>query len=305
MAAKLSRSWSFFRGKQEESNKNYLHEDFQPQEPQSRVNLQQRFKRDEKMVSMRNRPLPPLPTAHEGYTSLSKQGEEPQAHFQTSRNKIHSDSNRQNYNGHQSTQQPSGQTTTTTTSTSNFRCRQPLSNLPSGVLPLSTDIVNQVRPRANRMIQEGGKKVNRALQGVRTSLSSFTQMFRNSTRRRYKLDARTPTHTPKHNSNRTPRKTPGKLYSPFNMNTPVTPHSYFKAPKRLQNATPRRNGPGNENIPRAITPQANRAPLVTPSQWTQFHSPSQKFDRDVLAMRSGIQDLECVTTRILRNGKLH
>lgn len=66
-----------------------------------------------------------------------------------------------------------------------------------------------------------------------------------------------------------------------------------------------RNGPGNENIPRAITPQANRAPLVTPSQWTQFHSPSQKFDRDVLAMRSGIQDLECVTTRILRNGKLH
>ncbi|XP_037792729.1 uncharacterized protein LOC119588092 [Penaeus monodon] len=299
MAAKLSRSWSFFRGKQEESNKHYLHEDFQPREPHFRVNLQQRFKRDEKMASMRHRPLPPLPTARGGFTSLSQQAEEPQAHSQTSH------SNRQNNSGNQRTQQPNAQTTTTTTSASNFRCRQPLSNLPSGVLPLSTDIVNQVRPRANRMIQEGGKKVNRALQGVRTSLSSFTQMFRNSTRRRYKLDARTPTHTPKHSSSRTPRKTPGKLYSPFNMTTPVTPHSYFKAPKRLQNGTPRRNAPGNENLPRAITPQANRAPLVSPSQWTQFHSPSQKFDRDVLAMRSGMQDLECVTTRILRNGKLH
>lgn len=104
------------------------------------------------------------------FTSLSQQAEEPQAHSQTSH------SNRQNNSGNQRTQQPNAQTTTTTTSASNFRCRQPLSNLPSGVLPLSTDIVNQVRPRANRMIQEGGKKVNRALQGVRTSLSSFTQV---------------------------------------------------------------------------------------------------------------------------------
>ncbi|XP_042888287.1 uncharacterized protein LOC122263756 [Penaeus japonicus] len=294
MAAKLSRSWSFFRGKQGENNKNYLHEDFQPQEPHSRVNLQQRFVKDEKM-SMRNRPLPPLP--RDGSATLPKEAGQPQS--------SHSDTNvRQNYNVPQRTQQPNGQSTTTA-STSNLRCRQPLSNLPSGVLPLSADLVNHVRPRANRMIQEGGKKVNRALQGVRTSLSSFTQMFRNSTRRRYKLDARTPTRTPKHASNHTPRKTPGKLYSPFNVTTPVTPHSYFKAPKRLQSVTPRRNTLGNENNPRAITPQANRAPLVTSSQWTQFHSPSQKFDRDVLAMRSGIQDLECVTTRILRSGKFH
>lgn len=57
--------------------------------------------------------------------------------------------------------------------------RRPLRRLPSGVAPLwdnLQDNVKQLKPQTSKILHEGGKKMNRALQGVRTSLSSLSQV---------------------------------------------------------------------------------------------------------------------------------
>lgn len=57
--------------------------------------------------------------------------------------------------------------------------RRVLRKLPSGVTPLwdnLQDNVKQLKPQTSKILQEGGKKMNKALQGVRTSLSSLSQV---------------------------------------------------------------------------------------------------------------------------------
>lgn len=57
--------------------------------------------------------------------------------------------------------------------------RRPLRKLPSGVAPLWNNLqgnVKQLKPQTSKIFHEGGKKVNRALQGVKTSFSSLSQV---------------------------------------------------------------------------------------------------------------------------------
>ncbi|KAG7176424.1 uncharacterized protein LOC121878284 [Homarus americanus] len=328
MAAKLSNSWSFFSGRRNQ-NKDYLNQDYQPNTPSSRVNLQKRFSHEqEKEGRWRRGPLPPPPTHNHGHTSDYQQWHHHEAKkpSQTNPNSDHVDighySNHYGYpkkstgncnehpkglpnykypqqyhpqhQGHNSRSQ--------SPRTSHTFPRRPLRKLPSGVAPLWNNIqdnVSQLKPQTSKLFHEGGRKMNRALQGVRTSLSSLTQIFRNSTRRRYKLGGETPTRTP----GRTPRHTPGKLYSPFDLSTPATPHSYAKGPKRLQNATARRNIYGNENRAMIRTPQRHHNASRGGRQWNQFHSPSQSLQCDVTAVNRGLKDLEYVSSGILHNGK--
>lgn len=60
-----------------------------------------------------------------------------------------------------------------------YYLRRPLRKLPSGVAPLWDNLhdnVKQLKPQTSKILHEGGKKMNRALQGVRTSLSSLSQV---------------------------------------------------------------------------------------------------------------------------------
>ncbi|XP_050693248.1 uncharacterized protein LOC126983992 isoform X2 [Eriocheir sinensis] len=239
MAAALSRSWSFFTGNQKEDKNLHLSQDYQPGTPSSRINLQERFKGGQ---GWRTGPLPPVP----GSEPEQPNGEPPQPNTDQAPHSRpdHSDDTQVPHKPSQPQLQwdhvaARGDNAPTSSNPTEPRYpRRPLRKLPSGVTPLwdnLQDNVKQLKPQTSKILQEGGKKVNRALQGVRTSLSSLSQMFRSSTRRRYKLDGSTPTRTPR----RTPRRTPGKLYSPFNISTPPTPYSH-KAAKRLQSAPQKR-----------------------------------------------------------------
>ncbi|XP_045615342.1 uncharacterized protein [Procambarus clarkii] len=329
MAAKLSRSWSFFSGRRPH-NGECLSQDYQPTTPGTRVNLQDRFSQEKHQEGRWRRgpllpPPPPPPTRNNTFKHHGNHAPEAPEHHPTNPNngcadKEHSsgqcedeengyeepyeypsnNSNLQRSHPHHSqdccdsnSNRPAG----AAPSSVPFP-RRSLRKLPSGIAPLWNNIqdnVSQLKPQTSRFINEGGRKMNRALQGVRTSFSSFTQMFRNSTRRRYKLDGGTPT--------RTPRRTPGKLYSPFDMSTPATPHSYAKGPKRLQNASARRNIYGNENRGVIRLAQHHAGSPLGPRQWNHFHSPSQALHRDITAVNRGLKDLEHVSSGILHNEK--
>ncbi|KAK3888449.1 hypothetical protein Pcinc_007477 [Petrolisthes cinctipes] len=343
MSDKLSRSWSFFSGRRGSQNNNsdclnqHYHQPPPPPgtaaaggTPPIRVNLQQRFTQQEQKEGTsssrrggwRKGPLPSPPThQHHGDTSDSPA---PQVtNGQTTYTQaeghhsfyIHPDEDPTA--PHSDPPQPHPQRPACSRSQHNSPGassrlpRRPLRRLPSGVAPLWNNLHDnwsQFKPSTSKVFSEGGKKVNRALQGVRTSLTSLTQMFRSSTRRRYKLDGGTPNRTP---GGRTPRRTPGKLYSPFNMNTPVTPYSH-RAPKRLQQSSvPRRNMYGNENRGLVRTPQhcPPQAPqpfsCSQPQPWPQFDSPSRQLEQDVKSMRQGMRDLERVSTSILHQPGHH
>ncbi|KAF2365675.1 hypothetical protein FHG87_003572 [Trinorchestia longiramus] len=85
----------------------------------------------------------------------------------------------------------------------------------------------------SKFFKRGGHRLTQAMQGCRTAIANISQKFRASTQRRYKLDS----SSPRGSSYATPprgsiRRTPGKLYSPFNCNTPPPPRGYET--KRLQ-----------------------------------------------------------------------
>ncbi|XP_071546537.1 uncharacterized protein [Panulirus ornatus] len=272
MAGLLSKDWSLF-GDDRSKRKSYFNQDHEPSIHSRRVNLQQRFsqqKLNERGWSNRLPSTRSCGNPCQNHPHHSKDHEEPDQ----SACVFH---------------------------TSSTLPRRPLRNLPSGVAPLWNTIqdnVSQLKPHTSSIFREGGRKMNRALQGVRTSFSSLTQMFRNSTRRRYKLDGETPVPTTRHTS----RRTPGRLYSPFNISTPVTPHS-FKGPKRLQNSTAKRNICGNENWAMVQTPQHHIRPSQSSHQWTQFHSPSQSLRHDVTALSQGLKEIEYVYSGVPHIGR--
>merc|ERR1712142_1440108 len=150
-----------------------------------------------------------------------------------------------------------------------------------------------------KLIKEGGHRMNKVVQGVRTSIVSFSQKFRNNTQRRYQLDG---CETPIRGSH-SRAHTPGKLYSPFNISTPVTPHSH-KHPKRLQNHTPRRINYGQENRAMGpVTPQHNRK-IQQPQylqQWAKFQSPSRNLSQDTQSLNQGSRELESLGNGMLNS----
>ncbi|XP_053634257.2 uncharacterized protein [Cherax quadricarinatus] len=323
MAATLSRSWSFFNTRHSTRTKNYLSQDYQPSTPGSRVNLQERFRQEEGCQRRTSLPPPP-PTHNNTFThhqhcpkakgscqitpniscldkeNCSKNNNQEESCYNEPCECLSSSTNFPPNHPHKS---QDGSNNHTSGSHRSFHPlsslpHRPLRKLPSGIAPLWNNIhdnVSQLKPQTSRFFNEGGRRMNRALQGVRTSFSSFTQMFRNSTRRRYRLDGGTPT--------RTPRRTPGKLYTPFDISTPATPNSYTKGPKRLQNATARRNINGNENRGVIRTPKHSASAPTSSRQWAHFHSPSQSLQRDMAAVNRGLKDLEHVRSGILHNGR--
>ncbi|MPC30208.1 uncharacterized protein LOC123508836 isoform X1 [Portunus trituberculatus] len=315
MAAALSRSWSFFSGNQKVPSKDYLGQDYQPGTPSSRVNLQERFRGGSgEGKGWRTGPLPPIPAPTPPHTHGSESAQHTEPTHPTENHQPpqppHDQDSCPDQKENQENAQPSypqcqwdhvascGAKPGDQPNPSGARYpTRSLRKLPSGVAPLWNNLqgnVKQLKPQTSKILHEGGKKMNKALQGVRTSLSSLSQMFRSSTRRRYKLDGGTPTRTPR----RTPRRTPGKLYSPFNMSTPPTPFSY-KTAKRLQNGqnvVPKRNLHGTENPGLLRTPQQR-------TQWAQFSSPSRSLQRDTAAMSHGLRELEQITSGILQSGR--
>ncbi|XP_066987353.1 uncharacterized protein [Macrobrachium rosenbergii] len=298
MAGNFTKSWSFFGPRRPRSDE-YLGQHYQPGTPSSRINLQQRFG-DQGVQNRpwRRGPLPPPPTRPNGHSSsvYDRLGERqiPRfASFDFNRlGGIHS-----HYaNVEECKPTSDGNIKDGKSPRASTLPRRPLRDL--SFLNSLQDNVSQLKPQTSKLLQESGKKMNRAIQGVRTSLSSFTQLFRSSTRRRYKLDGGTPTRTPRRTPNHPQRQTPGKLYSPFDVSTPRTPHSYHRGPKRLQGATPRRVY-GSQNSALTRTPQ--HPPRAPPDayQWTQFHSPSQKFGHDVVSARQGINDFHHVGNSIV------
>ncbi|XP_068217454.1 uncharacterized protein [Palaemon carinicauda] len=308
MAGKFTKSWSFFGPRRPHSD-DYLGQHYQPGTPSSRINLQQRFgDQNAQNRQWRRGPLPPPPPTQQSNGNSSsvfdRLGERqiPRfASFDFNRlGGIHS-----HYANVEDFSKPSGDGNKNDGKSPRASTlpRRPLRDLPSGVAPFLNslqDNVSQLKPQTSKLFQESGKKMNRAIQGVRTSLSSFTQLFRSSTRRRYKLDGGTPTRTPRRTPSRPQRQTPGKLYSPFDISTPRTPHTHHRGPKRLQVATPRRIY-GTQNCALTRTPQHPPRPAPDAYQWTQFHSPSQKFGHDVVAARQGINDFHHVGNGIISN----
>lgn len=320
MAGLLSKDWSLF-GDDRSRRKSYFNQDHEPSIHSRRVNLQQRFSQQKlKERGWSNR----LPSTRScGHTSdLHQDDSEAELHHTKHSNayrcscdpKSVDENNSENcpvffpnYSNpcqnhpHHSKDHEEPDQSACVFHTSSTLPRRPLRNLPSGVAPLWNTIqdnVSQLKPHTSSIFREGGRKMNRALQGVRTSFSSLTQMFRNSTRRRYKLDGETPAPTTRHTS----RRTPGRLYSPFNISTPVTPHS-FKGPKRLQNSTAKRNICGNENWAMVQTPQHHIKPSQSSHQWTRFHSPSQSLRHDVTALSQGLKELEYVYSGVPHIGR--
>ncbi|KAK7074544.1 hypothetical protein SK128_018985 [Halocaridina rubra] len=311
MSGGFKKSWSFFGPRRPHSD-DYLGQHYQPNSPNIRVNLQHRFsegRHDNMHMKWRaRRPLPPLPppTRAPGQSSQYPEENVPRPmprHKSFDFNRL--GTIQSHYSNIENIQCPQNHDPKLGNAARSSFPRRPLQELPSGVAPIWSTFqenVNQLKPQTSKILHKGGKKMNRALQGVRTSFSAFTQIFRNSTRRRYKLDGGgTPTHTPRRTPARPVRQTPGKLYTPFDVSTPRTPYSFAKGPKRLQTATPRRIIYGNENRAMIRTPQhPSRAP-PNYCQWNQFHSPSQNFEQDVTAMNQGMGDLERVSNVIVAN----
>lgn len=82
-----------------------------------------------------------------------------------------------------------------------------------------------------------GRKINRTVQEVKASIGSFSQKFRRSTRRRYRMGQNSPLAdvTP---TRRILGRTPTKLYSPFGIG--LDSPGGAKTPKRLERpSTPR------------------------------------------------------------------
>ncbi|KAL3270580.1 hypothetical protein HHI36_021117 [Cryptolaemus montrouzieri] len=82
-----------------------------------------------------------------------------------------------------------------------------------------------------RILRNGVEKINKTFNSVRTSMGSFTQIFKISTKRRQILEEGPMTPncaTPHSFAKRVLGRTPTKLYSPFSIESPYQPTTYIK-----------------------------------------------------------------------------
>ncbi|CAL8115662.1 unnamed protein product [Orchesella dallaii] len=122
-----------------------------------------------------------------------------------------------------------------------------------------------------------GRKINKTVQDVKASLGNFSQKFRRSTRRRYRMGPGTPLTevTP---TRKILGRTPTKLYSPFGigLESPA-----FKTPRRLD---------------RPSTPRLTRRSLVS----GLVYSPSNNFRNDLAEARRGMEDFHILARDVTR-----
>lgn len=352
MASKLSRSWSFFSGRGKHATHNFTNDDYYPYQPgtRSRINLEDRFRRDPPpvqkdlnnitgpeggMIDRLQRdarfvePRLDNPQAHHRSPAASakhslhpyqKRSPHSAAAFSTLRTEY--DENAENLR-----KSPPLASINKTPPYGPYRSpsthgpRHPFRRINSTVLWNNIqENVTQIKPQTTKLFKDGGNKMNKVVQGVRTSIVSFSQRFRNNTHRRYQLDG---SETPIRGGPSRVR-TPDKLYSPFNVSTPLTPYSHNKHPKRLQNHTPRRINYGqvnrsmgpitpqrNTHVSRsmsAVTPGHNRViqqsyqqqqrqqqQLQNMTQNMTFDSPSRALQQDTRSLNQGIRELELLS----------
>lgn len=84
-----------------------------------------------------------------------------------------------------------------------------------------------------RVFRNGAEKIQRTFSSVRTSIGTFSQKFRISTKRRQLLEEgpSSPCVTPQTRSKQILGRTPTKLYSPFGIETPVREENKENVPK--------------------------------------------------------------------------
>lgn len=114
----------------------------------------------------------------------------------------------------------------------NKNCRQKLQNRFDNDVDCSASEISEKSDRSvlsvlslndpRRVFRSSAEKISRTFSSVRTTIGSFSQKFRPSTRRRQILEEgpSTPCVTPQTHSKQILGRTPTKLYSPFGIESP-------------------------------------------------------------------------------------